>query len=152
MFTIEAEVRLPAPIDEMWAFFSNARNLELLTPAFLRFSVLTPEPIEMKPGTLIDYRLRVRGVPIRWQSRISEWDPPYRFLDEQTRGPYRFWIHEHTFEPDGDETIARDFVRYDHVGGRIVNRLMVGRDVKAIFDYRRRMLDEIFAAADRASS
>ena len=144
MFTIDTEVRLLAKREEVWPFFSNARNLERLTPGFLKFQVLTPDPIEMKEGTLIDYRLRIRGIPIRWQSRITVWDPPHRFVDEQVRGPYRYWIHQHTFEPDGDGTIARDLVRYDHIGGRLVNRLMVGRDVETVFAYRRKVLEEVF--------
>ena len=146
MFTIESEVRLPAPLDEVWPFFSNARNLERLTPSFLRFEVLTPDPIEMAVGTLIDYRLRIRGVPISWQSEITAWEPPHRFADEQRRGPYKCWIHEHTFVADGDETIARDHVQYDHIGGRLANRFIVGPDVRRIFAYREKVLREIFGA------
>jgi ligand-binding SRPBCC domain-containing protein len=86
-------------------------------------------------------------VPIRWQSEITAWEPPYRFVDEQRRGPYRCWIHEHTFEADGDATVARDRVQYDHIGGRLVNRLMVGPDVRRIFAFRTRVLNEIFGAA-----
>ena len=146
MFTLETEVRLASSIDEVWPFFANAGNLERLTPSFLKFEVLTPAPIEMAVGTCIDYRLRVRGVPIRWRSEITAWEPQRRFVDEQRRGPYRCWIHEHTFEVDGDHTVARDFVRYDHVGGRVANRFMVGPDVRRIFAYRKKALQEIFGA------
>ena len=151
MFTIDTEVRLLAKSEEVWPFFSNARNLERLTPRFLKFQVLTPDPIEMKEGTLIDYRLRIRGIPIRWQSRITVWDPPHRFVDEQVRGPYRYWIHQHTFEPDDNTTIARDLVRYDHIGGRLVNRLIVGRDVETIFSYRRKVLEEVFPGPNQTT-
>ena len=152
MFTVETNVRLPAPIEEVWPFFSNARNLERLTPAFLKFVVMTPEPIEMRVGTLIDYKLRLRGVPVRWQSEITVWEPPYRFTDEQRRGPYRSWHHEHRFESDGEGTIASDLVRYDHVGSRLANWLLVGRDVRNIFAYRRKVLEEVFSGPDRGSS
>ena len=152
MFAIETEITLPAKLDEVWPFFSNARNLERLTPSFLRFEVLTPDPIEMGVGTLIDYRLRVRGVPISWQSEITVWEPPYRFVDEQRRGPYKAWIHEHTFEEDGHTTVARDKVLYDHIGGRLANRLMVGPDVRRIFAYREKVLQEIFAAVVREAA
>jgi ligand-binding SRPBCC domain-containing protein len=152
VYTLTSEIRVPAPIDEVWPFFCNARNLERLTPSFLRFEVLTPEPIDMGVGTLIDYRLRIRGLPIRWQSEITAWEPQRRFVDEQRRGPYRSWIHEHTFEADGDRTIARDFVQYDHIGGRLANRLMVGPDVRRIFAYRQRVLREIFSDNSRAAA
>ena len=146
MFTLESEVRVPTSPEEVWPFFSNARNLERLTPSFLRFEVLTPDPIEMGVGTLIDYRLRIRGLPIRWQSEITAWEPPFRFVDEQRRGPYKVWIHEHTFEEDGGNTIARDQVQYDHIGGKLVNALMVGRDVQRIFDYRRQVMAQILGS------
>jgi len=149
MFTLDTTTRISAPLDEVWPFFSNARNLERLTPAFLKFEVLTPDPIEMEVGTRIDYKLRIRGLPIRWQSEITAWEPQHRFVDEQRRGPYKAWIHEHTFEAEGDATIARDFVQYDHVGGRLANRLMVGPDVRRIFAYREKVLQEIFGATQR---
>jgi len=152
MFTIEAEIRLPAPLDEVWPFFSNARNLERLTPPFLRFEVLTPDPIDLAVGTLIDYRLRLRRIPIRWQSEITAWEPQHRFVDEQRRGPYKCWIHEHTFTADGEHTVARDVVRYDHIGGRLANRLMVGRDVQRIFAYRQTVLREIFGGAESVAA
>jgi len=145
MYEITAEVTIPRPLGEVFPFFSDARNLELLTPSWLRFEVLTPDPIEMHTGALIDYRLRLRGFPIRWRTEITAWEPPHRFVDEQIRGPYRAWIHEHTFEALGDQTIARDHVRYDHVGGRLVNKLLVGRDVDKIFAYRQQKMLEIFA-------
>jgi ligand-binding SRPBCC domain-containing protein len=106
----------------------------------------------MGVGTLIDYRLRIRGLPIRWQSEITAWEPQRRFVDEQRRGPYRSWIHEHAFEADGDRTIARDFVQYDHIGGMLANRLIVGPDVRRIFAYRQRVLREIFSDDSRAAA
>lgn len=145
MYELEAEILLPRPLAEVFPFFADARNLERITPPWLKFEVLTPELTEMSPGTLIDYRLRIRGVPVKWQSEITVWEPPYRFVDEQRRGPYRAWIHEHTFEEHDGQTIARDHVRYDHFGGRLVNRLLVARDVAQIFEYRREKMAKIFA-------
>jgi len=137
--TLRREQRLPAPRATAFAFFADARNLEAITPPLLRFRVVTPEPIVMGTGTLISYRLRVRGVPLSWLTAIGEWDPPHRFVDEQLRGPYALWHHTHAFEADGDTTIMRDTVRYA-IGfgplGTVAERLLVRRDLEAIFDYR----------------
>jgi ligand-binding SRPBCC domain-containing protein len=141
---LESELWLPRPLDEVFAFFSNAHNLDRITPPWLHFQVLTPPPIPMHVGQRIDYRLRVRGVPIRWQSEITAWEPPHRFVDEQRRGPYRAWIHEHTFEAQDGGTLARDLVQYAVLGGALVNRLFVARDVERIFAFRSEMLREIF--------
>ena len=136
---LEREQRLPVTPEHAFAFFADARNLEAITPPLLRFRVVTPEPIVMHGGTLIRYRLRVRGVPISWLTEIVEWDPPHRFVDAQRKGPYALWHHTHTFERDGDETIMRDVVRY-RIGfgplGALADALLVRRDVEAIFDFR----------------
>ncbi len=145
--TLRREQRLPRPIDEVFAFFGDARNLEAITPPLLRFQVLTPDPIAMGPGALIRYRLRVRGMPVGWLTAIREWDPPHRFVDEQLRGPYALWHHTHTFEPDGeDATLMRDEVRYAlpfGFAGELARRLFVGRDVEAIFDFRAKRIVEL---------
>ena len=143
---------LTRPRDEVFPFFADARNLEYLTPPWLRFTMLTPEPVAMQPGTLIDYRLRVRGVPLRWRSEITAWEPPYRFVDEQRHGPYRLWIHEHGFEetPEG-RTLAHDTVRYAVPGGWLVDRLLVRRDLERIFEYRRTVLRNLFGSAPRGT-
>lgn len=146
MYELETEIFLPRPLDEVFGFFADARNLEEITPSFLSFSVVSEGEIDMRPGTLIDYRLRVRGVPLRWQSEITAWDPPFRFVDEQRRGPYRVWHHEHTFEEVEGGVLARDKVRYDHLGGWLVNRFIVGPDVNKIFEYRQKRLLELFGS------
>ena len=150
-FTLTNELWLPQSPDEVFPFFADAANLERLTPPSLRFQILTPPPIEMAVGTLIDYRIRMRGIPMRWQSEITVWEPPYRFVDEQRRGPYRLWVHEHIFIPQGGTpqdggTLARDIVQYAVLGGAIVQRLLVASELRRIFDYRNAALREYFAA------
>jgi ligand-binding SRPBCC domain-containing protein len=144
-FTLTTEQCLPRPLTEIFAFFADAGNLDALTPGWLRFEILAPRPIEMKVGALIDYRLRLRGLPIRWQSEISDWSPPHRFVDEQHRGPYRLWHHTHTFAERDGGTIVRDVVRYSVPGGALANTLFVKRDLQKIFAYRQQKLAELFA-------
>ena len=131
---------VPCGLAETFAFFSRARNLQQITPPWLRFEVLTPEPIAMAPGTLIDYRLRLRGVPLRWRSRIEDWEHERAFADRQLRGPYRLWHHRHEFVACGGATVVRDHVRYALPLGRLgvlANAAVVRRDLERIFDYRR---------------
>lgn len=149
----ETSLWLPRPPGEVFPFFADAHNLEAITPPFLRFAVTTPRPIDMREGTLIDYRLRLRGVPIRWRTRIAAWDPPRRFVDEQVAGPYRLWRHEHRFEPWDGGTRCTDTVEYAVPGGPllegVIDRLLVSRDVRAIFEFRQRRLAALFAAPGR---
>ena len=143
-FVLESELWLPRKLEEVFPFFADALNLETITPPWLRFEVLTPRPIEMRVGLLIDYRLRLRGLPLRWQSEISAWEPPRRFVDEQRRGPYRAWIHEHRFEERDGGTLAQDRVRYAVIGGWLVERFIVRRDLEKIFRFRQEKLREVF--------
>jgi ligand-binding SRPBCC domain-containing protein len=110
---LETSTTLPLPLEEVFQFFGNAENLERITPTELGFHILTPTPIEMKPGTLIDYRLRLFGFPFTWRTLISAWEPPYKFVDEQLKGPYKKWVHTHTFEEVDGQTIIRDHVDYE---------------------------------------
>ena len=145
----ESEDWLPRPGTEVFEFFADAHNLEKITPPFLRFRVLGTSTAEMGEGTLIRYRLRLRGVPISWHSRIERWEPGRGFVDLQTKGPYRLWHHTHEFEPYRGGTIVRDLVRYQlplgPLGDLIAGKL-VARDVRAIFDFRREKVREILHA------
>lgn len=143
----QSEVWLPRPREEVFRFFGDVRNLQAITPPFLNFVVLTPAPIAMRAGALIDYKLRVRGIPLRWRTLIREWEPPFRFVDEQLRGPYRQWIHEHTFEERDGGTLTRDVVRYSVFGGALIDWLFVRRDVQKIFAYREKRLKELLGPA-----
>ena len=145
-YRLQSSVVLPVKLEDVFPFFAEARNLELLTPAWLKFEVLTPSPIQMLRGAKIDYRLRLRGVPLRWQSEITCWEPPSRFVDEQRRGPYRLWKHEHLFTADGPDTIAEDRVEYSVPDGSLVERFLVRPDLERVFAYRRAKLTEIFGA------
>ncbi|MGE3171779.1 MAG: SRPBCC family protein [Planctomycetota bacterium] len=142
-WVLRSSLWLPAPVDEVFPFFADAHNLEAITPPWLRFAVVTPDPIEMRVGAEIDYRLRIRGVKARWRSRIAEWQPPHAFADEQLRGPYRRWYHRHTFAPCDGGTEVHDRVELVPPGGPLaplVLRLFVRGDVLRIFRHRAKVL------------
>lgn len=139
--TLRREQRLPASPGEVFPFFADAGNLEAITPPWLSFQIVTPRPIEMGVGTLIEYRLRLRGLPISWLTRIEVWEPGVRFVDQQLRGPYALWHHTHEFAADagGGGTIMTDTVRYALPFGplgNIAHALFVRRDLERIFDFR----------------
>jgi ligand-binding SRPBCC domain-containing protein len=135
-FTFQSDLWLPRPLSEVFPFFAAAENLEILTPPFLNFHIVTPKPIVMGVGTRIQYQLTLHGIPIRWESEITGWNPPYFFSDDQIRGPYRRWHHEHNFEEKDGGTLVRDKVEYAVPGGALVNRLFVAPDLRRIFDFR----------------
>lgn len=143
--SFEDELWVARPLEVVFGFFADAGNLEAITPPWLRFEILTPRPIAMRAGALIDYRLRVRGVPLRWRTEITAWEPPHFFVDEQLRGPYRLWVHEHRFRAVRGGTAVLDHVRYRVPGGRLVSWLFVRRDVERIFAFRRQLLQARFA-------
>jgi ligand-binding SRPBCC domain-containing protein len=130
--------------EKIFPFFANARNLEILTPPWLKFQILTPGEIPMRVGTLIDYRLRVHGVPIRWRTKITDWNPPTGFADEQRRGPCRHWRHRHTFAEHNGGTVCGDRVDYAAPGGALIHDWFVRRDVEASFQYRAAALKQRF--------
>jgi ligand-binding SRPBCC domain-containing protein len=145
----QAELWLPLPPEELFPFFADVANLEAITPPWLHFHIVTPPPIVMREGALIDYRLRVHGLPLRWRTRISAWQPPHRFVDEQIRGPYRRWIHEHTFESRPGGTLARDVVRYAVPFDFLAHHWFVRPDVERIFQYRSAALTQRFGGGRR---
>ncbi len=151
-WVLETEMWVDRPLEDVFSLFADAYQLEAITPPWLHFHVITPRPIDIRQGTLIDYRLRLHGIPIRWRSEISVWEPPFRFVDEQRRGPYRRWHHEHTFERQAGGTLCRDRVEYAVPGGALINRFFVAPDVTRIFEYRReqfpRVLEEVLAARE----
>ena len=144
-FRLQTSHFLPCRREDIFPFFADARNLERITPPSLRFEILTPPPIEMQVGCIIDYRLHIHRIPVRWQTEISAWEPPYRFPDQARRSPYRHWIHEHTFEEQDGGTLCVDEVHYGVPGGSLINTLFVKRDLVRIFEYRRRVMQEILA-------
>ena len=144
IFHFQSRVWLPRPRSEVFEFFSNALNLQGITPPWLQFRVVTALPIQLHRGTEIEYRMRIRGIPVPWRSRITVWDPPHHFVDEQVRGPYRIWIHEHRFLESSGGTSCEDHVQYAPLGGVLINKLFVERDVRKIFAYRLDRLQEIF--------
>jgi len=150
------EMTVPLPRSQVFAFFAEAGNLERLTPPELKFRILTPTPIAMRPGALIDYALSLFGVRFSWRSEITVWEPETRFVDIQVRGPYAEWVHTHTFEDEDGGTLVRDSVRYRLWGPGfltgMINRVLVAPDTKRIFEFRHHALEEIFDARDQARS
>ena len=139
--TLRREQTLPGAPEDVFPFFADAGNLEAITPPYLSFEIVTPRPIEMGVGTLIEYRLKLHGLPIDWLTRIEVWEPGVRFVDQQLRGPYALWHHTHEFAADGDGTRMTDTVRYALPFGplgEIAHALFVRRDLDRIFDYRTR--------------
>jgi ligand-binding SRPBCC domain-containing protein len=138
---LEREQLIERPLGEVFGFFSEARNLERITPSWLSFKVLTPGPIEMRPGALIEYRLSVHGAPIRWVTEIESWEENRSFVDRQLKGPYTLWHHTHEFmDLNGTATLVRDRVRYSlPLGflGEVAHVLFVQRDLDNVFAYRR---------------
>lgn len=150
MSRLETTLRIPRPLDETFAFFAEAGNLQRITPPWLDFRILTPLPIAMREGARIDYRIRLRGVPLRWRTAITTWAPPYRFVDEQIRGPYRLWRHTHTFRAVEGGTEVTDTVDYRVPGGPLVEALFVRRELERIFSHRQQATLEAFGVAAHA--
>jgi len=150
MPSLRTEAVLPLPRDEVFAFFAEAGNLERITPDSLRFEILTPSPIRMGEGVLIDYRIRIGGVPQKWRTRISLWDPPFRFADEQLKGPYRRWFHTHSFEEEENGTRMTDHVDYELPFGALgrLGHPLIRRQLRKIFTHRNATIGEFLPIPD----
>lgn len=144
---LQREIVVPASVEDTFAFFADASNLERLTPPWLRFAVLTPMPAVMREGLEIEYRIRLYGLSIPWRSRIDVWEPGVRFVDRQLVGPYRWWSHEHRFEEVPAGTRVIDRVEYVP-RARPVSGGLVSRDLERIFSYRQQALQMIFEPSE----
>ena len=143
---LEREQIINHPREEVFAFFADAGNLERITPPELNFHIITPPPIDIKKGALIDYQLKLRGIPVGWKTEITDWNPPHDFVDTALKSPYKQWIHQHIFEEGANgETIMRDIVRYrlpfEPLGD--IAHFYVKKELKYIFDYRYKVIEEI---------
>jgi ligand-binding SRPBCC domain-containing protein len=150
-YRLLTEQVVPRPLPEVFSFFAEAENLEQITPKWLHFQVLQVNPRPIQQGTIIHYRLRLHGLPLRWTSKITEWNPPYGFADRQMSGPYRLWEHHHRFIAEGDSTRMVDDVSYElPLGplGRLTHWLKVRRDVEEIFEYRGKKIGQRFGNID----
>ena len=146
IYTLQREQSIPLAREQVFEFFADASNLERITPPWLGFHILTPRPIEMRAGTRIQYTLRWHGVPLRWITEITAWNPPHDFVDTQRRGPYRLWEHSHHFADDAGGTKMIDVVRYAlPLGfvGRLAHTIRVRRDLESIFDFRAARVAEL---------
>jgi ligand-binding SRPBCC domain-containing protein len=144
--TLQTENWLPLPIDKVFEFFGDAGNLDPLTPPWLHFQIITPRPITMGQGTLIDYRLKIHKIPVRWRSEITVWEPPHLFVDEQRKGPYIQWIHRHEFATRGEGTVIRDHIDYAVPGlifEPLLHHFFVKPDIQTIFAFRQQKIQEL---------
>jgi ligand-binding SRPBCC domain-containing protein len=145
--TLRREQFVPRPLKDVFEFFSDAGNLQKLTPPWLNFRILTPGPLDIHPGTLLDYRLQWHGFPVRWRTEIVTWSPPHNFSDAQIRGPYKLWHHTHTFTAEAGGTRMTDVVVYwlpFGVLGAMAHRIGVKRDLERVFDYREQVIASLF--------
>lgn len=154
-YCFERQQFIARPLDEVFAFFSDASNLGLITPDWLHFRIFTPQPIAMQAGTLIDYQIKLFSVPMRWRTRIDYFDPPHQFIDRQVRGPYKFWLHTHEFKATDGGTLITDRVEYQlRLGpiGWIANKVFVARTLARIFDHRAETITRLLVVEDRSTA
>ncbi len=143
VYTLECEMLAPVSVREAFEIFQDPRNLARITPPWLHFRITSPGEVQMRQGAEISYHIRWAGIPLSWKTRITEYEPPFFFVDEQVRGPYRLWRHRHTFHPTEGGTLVGDRVEYALPFGwlgRFVHRLWVRKQLRRIFDYRQAAL------------
>ncbi len=147
IYELNITQRIDAPLEKVFDFFSKPENLAEITPSKLGFNILTPSPIVMEKGTLIDYTIKLFGIPVRWRTLITAYNPPEKFVDEQLKGPYSFWHHTHTFKPNKDGVLISDVIKYSiplGVLGRALHYLWIRNDLNRVFKYRKEVIDKIF--------
>ena len=146
-YELDVEQFIDQPVEKVFEFFSRPENLEEITPPRLGFTIMTPSPIPMEKGSLIDYTIKILGFPVHWRTLITSYDPPHGFVDEQIKGPYVLWHHRHSFKKENSGTIIRDTVRYAVPLGiidRFLNLIWIQKDLKDIFVYRRKFIENKF--------
>ena len=155
LLNIDRAQLVPLSLEEAFVFFADASNLEAITPPWLRFRILTPQPLVIQEGTLIDYRLTLHQIRVRWRTRIERWEPGRCFVDTQVEGPFALWRHTHTFEQRGGATLIRDRVEYRMPHGflgRLAHRVLIRRDLDRIFDYRRHAIARLLGSRPTVAS
>ncbi len=154
-YTLKYEQYIDLPINDVFNFFSKPENLSLITPARLKFDILTPVPLKMKEGQLVDYSLKIMYlIKLHWRTLITHYEKPYKFVDQQIKGPYTMWHHTHTFEEKDGGTLIRDDLKYAiplGILGRFVHALYIKHDIQSIFKYRQKILDDIFTEIKKQS-
>jgi ligand-binding SRPBCC domain-containing protein len=152
-YHLERRQFIPRPLTEVFAFFADAANLEAITPPSLHFRILTPQPIDIRTGARIDYRLSLCGIAFQWRTRIESFDPPRRFSDVQERGPYKLWRHTHEFSEQNGGTLMIDRVDYQLPWGPLgwlAHRLFVERQLTHIFHYRYQTIERLLAGQPKS--
>ena len=151
IYELKRRTFIPAPIQDVFSFFSNAEDLNLITPPWLYFKILTPLPVIMKENTQIDYSIKLLGLRMTWKTEITVWQPPNKFIDRQIKGPYRVWEHTHIFKEKGRGTQMEDIVQYAVPGfvlSPIFHLLFVRPRLVKIFAYREQKMLELFTSRD----
>ena len=146
-FTIYRSQFIDKPRDVVFSFFSKPENLEYITPPYLHFKIMNTLPVSMKEGQIINYKLRIRGISIKWSSLIKSYSPPFNFIDEQIKGPYSVWHHTHEFIEEKNGTRIIDNIIYKiPLGfiGKLINHFWVAKDLEKIFNYRQDKVNEFF--------
>ena len=146
-YELDVEQFIDQPVEKVFEYFSRPENLEEITPPRLGFTIMTPSPIPMEKGSLIDYTIRILGFPVHWRTLITSFDPPHGFVDEQIKGPYVLWHHRHSFKDKNGGTMIWDTVRYTvplGIIGRFLNLIWIRKDLKDIFTYRRKFIANKF--------
>ncbi len=152
VYTLRCEMLAPLAIADVFQVFEDPYNLIHITPPWLNFRVTSKEHVTMRKGAEIDYVFRWAGIPVKWTTLITEYEPPFLFVDQQAKGPYVLWRHRHTFHPTPDGTLVRDQVDYTLPFGplgRMMHWLTVGKQLRTIFAYRQTKLDELFGGSSK---